>query len=305
MDQNHEVGLVAALASERGQPQRLASIIRRSPPLMAALIAASEVAAPDWFVTAGAIRDAVWDVLHDRPPTAMPRDVDLSFFDPGDLTPARDAAAEAALRRRAPELPWEAKNQAAVHLWYPARFGSAVAPLASCAEAIATFPETASCVGVRLLAGGDLLIVAPYGLDDLLNGICRHNPTRVSARFYAERQAVKGWPARWPRVRYLTASADASRSVVVRCGGSQTSRVAVTVAPSRAVDGHRLCADDLGVRYADVDPLGIEAERLAGRRERRSVDLLGADAVSLLVAGARALARSARCPWPAQGTPGG
>jgi hypothetical protein len=107
----------AALASEGGQPERLASIVRRSPPLMRALIAAREVSAPDWWVSAGAIRDAVWDVLHGRPPAAMPRDVDVSFFDPDDLTPGRDQEVEAALRRRAPELPWEAKNQAAVHLW--------------------------------------------------------------------------------------------------------------------------------------------------------------------------------------------
>lgn len=172
--------------------------------MMTALLAAREVAAPEWLISAGAVRDAIWDALHDRPPTAVPRDVDLSFFDPNDLTPARDEAVEAALRRHTPELPWEAKNQAAVHLWYPARFGVAVPPFTSCAEAVATFPEVASCIGVRLLEDDDLLVVAPYGLGDLLNGICRHNPTRVSVRFYTERQATKRWSARWPRVRYLS-----------------------------------------------------------------------------------------------------
>ena len=172
---------------------------------MAALAAAREVAAPEWLVSAGAVRDAVWDALHGRPPTIMPRDVDLAFFDPTDLTAARDRSVEAALRRHAPGLPWDARNQAAVHLWYPARFGVAVPPFASCAEAIATFPETATCIGVRLLEDDDMLFVAPHGLDDLLDGVCRHNPTRVSARFYTERQAAKGWRARWPRVRYLDA----------------------------------------------------------------------------------------------------
>ena len=156
---------------------------------MTALLAARQVAAPDWLVSAGAVRDAVWDALHDRPPTRVPRDVDLSFFDPSDMTPSRDEEVEAALRRHAPELPWEAKNQAAVHTWYAARFEVAVPPFASCAEAIATFPEVASCVGVRLLVDDDLLVVAPHGLDDLLNGICRHNPTGVSARFSARGRA--------------------------------------------------------------------------------------------------------------------
>jgi hypothetical protein len=68
---------------------------------MAALRAARTVAAPDWFVSAGVIRDAVWDGLHDRPPMVMPRDVDLSFCDPHDLTPTRAAAVDVALGRQA------------------------------------------------------------------------------------------------------------------------------------------------------------------------------------------------------------
>src|SRR4051812_16203671 len=103
---------------------------------MEALRAARAVDAPDWLVCAGAIRDVVWDALHDRPLTAAPRDVDVAFFDPSDLTPERDEAIEAALRARAPELPWEAKNQAAVHLWYPRRFGVDVPPVRSSAEGV-------------------------------------------------------------------------------------------------------------------------------------------------------------------------
>jgi hypothetical protein len=193
------------LASHGGQPGHVAAILRRSPPVMAALRAARRVDAPDWFVSAGAIRDAVWDDLHGRPPTAVPRDVDLSFFDASALTPEHDSAVTAELRRQAPELPWDAKNQAAVHLWYPERFGIAVRPFTSSAEAIATFPETASCIGVRLLDDDDLLIVAPHGLGDLLTGVCRHNPARVSAAFFRERQTVKAWPRRWPQVQYLDA----------------------------------------------------------------------------------------------------
>ena len=162
--------LAGALASENAQAGRLAEIVRGSPPLTAALRAAREVAAPEWHVSAGAVRDAVWDALHGQPPTAIPRDVDLSFFDPTDVTSARDASVEAAVREQAPELPWQAKNQAGVHLWYPERFGVIVEPFACCEEGIATFPETASCVGIRLLEDDDLLVVAPHGLDDLLGG---------------------------------------------------------------------------------------------------------------------------------------
>jgi uncharacterized protein len=159
------------------------------------------VGAPDWLICAGAIRDAVWDALHDRSP-AGPRDVDVGFFDPDDLGDDRDRTVEDALRAREPELPWHAKDQAAVHLWYPERFGIDVPPFRSCAEAVATFPETASCVGVRLLPDDDMLVVAPHGLDDLLGGVCRHNATRVPASVYEQRVAEKGWRSRWPRLRH-------------------------------------------------------------------------------------------------------
>jgi uncharacterized protein len=191
----------AARASEGGDPGRLAAVLRGAPLVMRALRSARAVDAPDWLVSAGMIRDAVWDALNDHPRDVMPRDVDLGFFDPTDLTDERDRAVEAALHARAPDLPWEAKNQAAVHLWYPRRFGVEVGPFASCAEAVATFPEFATCVGVRLLDDDDMLIVAPHGLGDLLECVCRHNPTRVPASFYERRLAEKDWRARWPKLR--------------------------------------------------------------------------------------------------------
>jgi uncharacterized protein len=131
------------------------------------------------------------------------REVDVGFFDPADLTPAREAAVEQALRAQAPDLPWEAKNQAAVHLWYPRRFGLEVPPFRSTAEAIATFPEVATCVGVRLLPDDEIRVVSPYGLDDLLGCVCRHNPARVSRALYEERLAAKGWRERWPQLRVI------------------------------------------------------------------------------------------------------
>ncbi len=182
---------------------RLWEVVRRSPPLVKALHAAHQVDAPQWLITAGAIRDAVWDALHDRPLQTLPRDLDFAFFDRDDLAPEGEDFIERQLRLHAPDLPWDVKNQASVHLWYPDVFGSAVQPFTSCAEAVATFPETATCVGVRLIADGDLLVVAPHGLADLLGGVCRHNPTRVSEGFYRRRIRDKGWRARWPKVEFV------------------------------------------------------------------------------------------------------
>jgi hypothetical protein len=127
------------------------------------------------------------------------RDVGVAFFDPEDLSRERDLAAEEALRERAPTVPWEAKNQAAVHLWYPRRFGLEVLAVNSTSEAVPTRPETATEVAARL-NGNDIDVVAPLGLDDLLGGVWRRNPRRVTPEEYLARIERKRPQERWPDV---------------------------------------------------------------------------------------------------------
>ncbi|WP_233579482.1 nucleotidyltransferase family protein [Verrucosispora sp. FIM060022] len=101
--------------------------------------------------------------------------------------------------------PWEAKNQAAVHTWYPAKFGTGpVPPLRSIAEAVATWPEYATAVAIRLDPHDHIAVCAPHGLDDLLDGIWRPNPTRVSPETSRQRLARHRPTERWPRVRVIT-----------------------------------------------------------------------------------------------------
>jgi hypothetical protein len=181
----------------------LEQIVRASEWFMAALRAARRVDPPDWYVGAGALRDLVWDTRFgagSRP--ELVKDVDLAFYDAGDLSEAREGAVETALRDAA-ALAWDAKNQAAVHLWYPAKFGAHVEPLRSAADGIATWPETATAIGVRLHANDALEIAAPFGLNDLLDGVWRRNPRRVSAAEYRRRIERKRPDLRWPAVRVV------------------------------------------------------------------------------------------------------
>jgi hypothetical protein len=160
---------------------------------------------PDAWVGAGVLRDLVWGTRYgDGFDPATVRDVDVPFLDPLDLTRERDDRATQALADARPPLPWEAKNQAAVHTWYPARFGGPpVEPLLSIADAIATWPEFHTCVAVRLDARDRVEICAPYGLGDLLGGVWRPNPLRISAERSAERLARQRPAERWPGVRVV------------------------------------------------------------------------------------------------------
>jgi hypothetical protein len=167
---------------------------------MQVLEAARDCDPPDWWIGAGVIRDLVWDELHGGFDHTKEKDVDLAFFDPTDLSPDRDLEVEAALRRCLPTVPRQARNQAAVHTWYERRFGFPVEPLESSADAVATWPETATAVAVRLDTNDDLHITAPCGLHDLLKGVCRRNPRRVSVDEYHRRLEAKQIATRWPRV---------------------------------------------------------------------------------------------------------
>ena len=98
------------------------------------------------------------------------------------------------------DLPWEATNQAAVHTWYHHYFGGApVEPFSCVHDAIVTWPETATCVGVRRRSGS-VEICAPHGLADLIGGVWRVNPVRVTPAISRARLARQRVRARWPGV---------------------------------------------------------------------------------------------------------
>jgi uncharacterized protein len=105
----------------RGADQ-LKTIVRETPWLMEALLAGRKVSPPDWLIGAGALRTAVWDQLHEFSDPTPLADIDLVFFDPSDPSPEREHQVEEALLAELPGVPWEATNQASVHVWFPEKF---------------------------------------------------------------------------------------------------------------------------------------------------------------------------------------
>jgi uncharacterized protein len=177
----------------------LATLLERNDWFMTALAVVAGSGLPDAWIGAGAVRDVVWGARYGRFETADVKDIDVAFFDPADLGRQRDQAAQEALRAVA-DLPWEATNQAAVHTWFPEHFGGPpVDPFWCVHDAVATWPETATCVAVRLRAGA-IEVCAPHGLADLLAGVWRVNPVRVTREVSLARFARQRVRARWPGV---------------------------------------------------------------------------------------------------------
>src|SRR5688572_30443853 len=174
----------------------IAAFIERHADMTRLLQAVRELCLPDCWIGAGFVRNAVWDVLHDRTVNCGAlNDVDVVYFDRAHAGAERDRAIETDLAARIPEVPWSVKNQARMH----ERNGEA--PYSDAADAISRWPETATAIAARL-ANGRVELLAPHGVNDLLGLIVRPTPAFSSRRDeVARRVASKNWQARWPRLK--------------------------------------------------------------------------------------------------------
>lgn len=180
--------------------QQLKEIILSNEWLMEILKAVRKCDPPHWYVGAGIIRNIVWDRLHGYKIPTPTRDVDVAIFDKTDLNSKKDRLIQEQLKLLLPEIEWEVTNQAGVHLWYEKHFGFQVEPYVSCEDAISTWPETATSIGVRLLEDESIKIFAPYGLEDLFTMTLRRNTKRITKEIFLHRVLEKQICKKWPEV---------------------------------------------------------------------------------------------------------
>jgi uncharacterized protein len=146
-------------------------IVRADHIIRQALVRARAIDLPDWLVVSGALYNAVWNSLTRKPCGFGTKDIDLFYFDGADTSyEAEDAViAMAEAHFAGLLLPVEVRNQARVHLWFEQRFGHPYPKLSSSADALTRFASRTHAVGVRLQADDSLVLVAPFGLDDIFS----------------------------------------------------------------------------------------------------------------------------------------
>jgi uncharacterized protein len=179
--------------SSRRDPHEaeLRRIVRDSDWLMSILVTVRDCDPPDWLVGGGVLYKLVWNHLHGYAETAYINDVDVVFFDPDNLSLERERAIERCLSTRRSDVPWVARNQAAVP------------PLRSSVEGIGANPGVATAVGVRLLMDDDLYVAAPLGLSDLFELVLRRNPRRVTSESFRQWVVKKGVREKWTKVKVI------------------------------------------------------------------------------------------------------
>jgi uncharacterized protein len=184
------------------QVEALEATVRGNPMACVLMDRLPELGLPSWYLGAGAVAQTVWNYLHGFEPTHGISDYDVVFFDSGDLTESHEAAVEAEVLSLFGEhrAHLDVTNEARVHLWYERRFGRPLTPYRSVEHAIASWPTTATSVGIRS-GKHDVVVCAPFGLTDLFSMTVRANTTLIDRAIYETK--TTRWRGLWPRLTVL------------------------------------------------------------------------------------------------------
>ncbi|WP_377890046.1 nucleotidyltransferase family protein [Alkalihalobacillus sp. R86527] len=152
---------------------------------------------PDWWVCAGFVRSKIWDVQHEYDRATQLPDVDVIYFDKGHIDENEEVVYENELKKIDETIPWSVKNQARMHVLNDSP------PYESSVDAISKFTETATALGVKLDKKGQVILIAPHGLEDAFAMKVRPTPHFLNNErswIYKERIAKKNWVSRWPKI---------------------------------------------------------------------------------------------------------
>jgi uncharacterized protein len=174
-------------------------------PVNAAIIdVLRKTALHDAWIVSGCLVQTVWNVRSGRPVDHGILDYDVFYFDRDTSWEAEDAViSQVASCLAGIDAKVEVRNQARVHLWYPAKHGRPYSPLARSTDGIDRFLTANTQVGLRPVLDGYELY-APKGLADITDMIVRPNFT---ANFSAANYTAKAarWKALWPEIRVIAA----------------------------------------------------------------------------------------------------
>jgi uncharacterized protein len=160
---------------------------------------ASTLNLPDWWICAGFVRSKIWDTLHGFNERTEIPDVDVIYYDNKNMDEKFEKKLENKLVSIMPTIPWSVKNQARMHLI------NNLAPYTSSEDAISRFPETATALGVKLGKKNNLVLTAPWGLEDVINLVVKPTPyfteTKELTAIYEERMIKKNWKSVWHKIK--------------------------------------------------------------------------------------------------------
>lgn len=175
--------------------EKVISLIKQDVWMMDILKTVRSLELPDWWVCAGFVRSKIWDTLHHFSERTLLPDIDVIYFDPTNIDESEEKKLEKILKSLMPNTPWSVKNEARMHI------KSNMPPYTSSVDAISKFPETATALGVKLDGKDNVVLTAPYGLNDVVKLQVKPTPyftmNKERVDIYEERISKKNWKSIW------------------------------------------------------------------------------------------------------------
>lgn len=175
---------------------RIIELVAQDPLRVKALDAVYQLALPQCYIAAGFVRNLVWDHLHQFEQPTVLNDVDVIYFDDDETNVNRYLAYEAKLKQLMPQLNWQVRNQAKMHL------RNNDAPYLSSLDAMMHWPEKETAVAIGQTDKGEYECIAAFGFESLFALKVTHNPLRPREVF-DERVESKGWLVKWPLLKVV------------------------------------------------------------------------------------------------------
>lgn len=171
------------------------NLIEKDEWMMSILYTAEELNFPNWVIGAGFVRNKVWDYLHGYVKKEVDtNDIDLVYFDLNGNDQKTDEDLSRRLRKETGEK-WEVVNETYAHKW------NNLPPYESIEDVLSQWPETATGIGVTL-EDGELTLIAPHGIDDLINLVVRPSPKFPAGLEGVKKRAKeKRWFEKWPKLK--------------------------------------------------------------------------------------------------------
>ncbi|WP_159650914.1 nucleotidyltransferase family protein [Vibrio atypicus] len=173
--------------------EQIFSLIKQDDQRVDLLNITRNLALPQCYVSAGFVRNLVWDHLHGKQTSTPLNDIDVIYFDPAESNSAANLDYEKQLKALRPNVNWQVRNQAIMHV----RNGDK--PYTNVNHAMSHWPEKETAVAVKINGDGNLECLAPFGLESLFNLQVTHNPKREISVF-DQRVASKNWLTLWPKL---------------------------------------------------------------------------------------------------------
>ena len=155
----------------------------------------------NYYVGAGCINQTVFNYLHGLRIDANINDYDIVYYDEDTSYEKEDIVIKYVEELLSDlNIKLDVKNEARVHIWYNEKYNENRMPYTSVEDAVSRWETTITCIGVRL-ENNNLIVDAPYGLNDLFNMVIRPVKTDFTEADYIRK--INKWKKNWPKLTII------------------------------------------------------------------------------------------------------